>query len=215
MQKIRVIMLDDHEVFLLGLRMAIESNNDDIEVVGEAGSGAEFFALLKVTAADIALIDIEMPGMNGFDVAKRLKAEYPEMKILAVSAKNCADTIEQMLQIGINGFITKSNCKPTILAEAIHTIMQGLEYFGKDISGIISRIYVAHTKTTQVSNDFSEQEKRIIEYCHQGLPAKLIADRIGITARTVDWYKTQIFRKLGINSTLEMVKFAVKNGIIA
>ena len=214
MPKIRIIMVDDHELFLLGLRTAITCNYDDVEIVGEAGSGEELFVLLKVTAADIALIDIEMPGMTGIEVAKRLKIEYPEMKILVVSSKNCADTVEQMLQIGINGFISKSNCKPSILVEAIHSIMQGFEYFGKDISGIISRIYVAHKKTTQVSNEFSNQEKLIIEYCHEGLPAKLIADRIGINTRTVEWYKLQIFRKLGINSTLEMVRFAVEKGII-
>ena len=214
MQKTRVIMVDDHELFLLGLRMALECSTEDIEIVGEAGSGKELLALLKVVSADVALIDIEMPEMNGFELASHLKIKYPEMKILAVSANNTTKTVEKMLQIGINGFVSKNNCKPAILAEAIHTIMQGIEYFGRDISGIISRIYIAHTKTTQVSEEFSEQEKRIVEGCLQGLSSKLIADRVGITARTVDWHKSNIFRKLGINSTLEMVRFAVKNGII-
>jgi len=92
--------------------------------------------------------------------------------------------------------------------------MQGFDYFGTDISAIICRIYVAKKKTTKITSEFTEQEKRIIELCHEGLSAKLIADRLGITTRTADWHKSNIFSKLGINSTLEMVQFAVKNGII-
>ena len=93
-------------------------------------------------------------------------------------------------------------------------IMQGCEYFGKDISEIIYRIYVSKKGTTQVSQEFTEQEKRIIELCHEGLPGKLIADRLCISLRTVDNHKNHIFRKLGISNTMEMVRYALKNGII-
>ena len=207
-------MVDDHELFRLSLRTSIECHNTDIVIVGEAGSGATFFSLLKTVEADIVLLDIAMPGMSGFEIARRLKTENPEIKILAVSAENDFQTIEEMLQIGIEGFVSKSNCKPEILAEAIRSIMQGLDYFGRDISSIISRIYIAKKKTMQISEEFSEQEKKIIELCLEGLPAKLIADRLCITARTVDWHKSNMFSKLGINSTLELVQFAIKNKII-
>jgi len=162
----------------------------------------------------MVLLDIAMPGMSGFDIARRLKIERPDMKILAVSAENAASTIEEMLEIGIEGFVSKSNCKPDILADAIRSVMQGFDYFGKDISAIISSIYIAKKKTTHVGDEFSEQEKKIIELCIQGLPAKLIADRLSISTRTVDWHKSNMFSKLGINSTLELVRFAVKNKII-
>jgi len=216
MKKINVIIVDDHELFRLGVRTAIESRHPDISIIGEAKSGAEFYCLLKTVEAevDIVLLDIVLPDTTGIDIARRLKTEYPSLKILVISAENAASTVEAILQIGIDGFISKLNSNPDALAEAIRSIMQGFEYFGKDISNVISRIYVAQKKTTEVSNEFSEQEKRIIEYCHEGLPAKLIADRLGITTRTVDWHKSNIFRKLNINSTLEMVRFALKNGII-
>ena len=214
MEKIRVIMVDDHELFRLSLRTAIEYNHPDIVITGEAGSGAAFFELIKTVTADMVLLDIAMPGMSGFDIARRLKIERPDMKILAVSAENAASTIEEMLEIGIEGFVSKSNSKPDILAHAIRSVMQGLDYFGKDISEIISSIYIAKKKTTKVSEEFSEQEKKIIELCLEGLPAKLIADRLRISTRTVDWHKSNMFSKLGINSTLELVQFAVKNKII-
>ena len=214
METISVIIVDDHELFRSALRMAIENRHNDIVITGEAGSGAEFFDLLETVAADMTLLDIAMPGMNGIEIARRLKNERPEMKILAVSAENSAAKVEEMLQTGVEGFIGKSNCKPDTVAEAIRSIMQGYDYFGKDISGIISRIYVAKKKTKQISDEFTGQEKRIIEYCHQGLSAKLIADRMGVTSRAVEWHKANMFRKLGINSTLELMRYIVENKIV-
>jgi Response regulator containing a CheY-like receiver domain and an HTH DNA-binding domain len=214
MEKISLILVDDHELFRLSLRTVIESRNTDIVVVGEAGTGLAFFDLLQTLTADIVLLDIALPDISGIEIARRLKVERPNMKILAVSAENASSTVEEMLQIGIEGFVSKSNCKPDILADAIRSVMQGLEYFGADIAEIISRIYIAKKKTTRVSEEFSEQEKSIIELCLQGLSAKLIADRLKISTRTVDWHKSNMFSKLGINSTLELVQFVVKNGII-
>jgi len=92
--------------------------------------------------------------------------------------------------------------------------MQGLDYFGKDISDIISRIYIAKKKTMQVGEEFSEQERKIIELSFEGLPAKRIAERLKISARTVDWHKSNIFSKLGVNSTMELIQFVIKNNIV-
>ena len=215
MSIVKVIIVDDHELFRLGLKTAIESRHPDICIVGEAGLGADFFALLKNNVvADVILLDIMLPDMNGFQIARRLKTEYPNLKILIISAENTSSVIQEMLDIGVEGFISKFNSSPDMLVEAIRSIMQGFEYFGRDISDIINRIYIAKKKTTQVSAEFSEQEKHIIEYSQQGLSAKMIADRLNISTRTVDWHKSNIFRKLGINSSLEMVRFAVQNGII-
>jgi Response regulator containing a CheY-like receiver domain and an HTH DNA-binding domain len=214
MEEIRVIIIDDHELFRLSLRTAIECRYSDIIIVGEAGSGAEFFKLLETIDADIVLLDITMPGVSGIEIARRLKTNRPEIKILTVSAESALSTVEAMMEAGVDGFVSKSNCKPEILIEAILSIMQGLDYFGKDISDIISRIYIAKKRTMQVSEEFSEQERKIIELCLEGLPAKLIADRLNISARTVNWHKSNIFSKLGINSTLELIQFVIKNNIV-
>jgi DNA-binding NarL/FixJ family response regulator len=214
MSEIRIIIVDDHALFRLGLKTAIKSHYPDIIITGEAASGADFFDLLKTTAADLVLLDIILPDMNGMEIARRLKMEKPEIKILAISAENTANTVQEMLNIGIEGFISKYNGTTDTLIEAIRSIMQGFEYFGRDISDIISRIYIAKKRTTEISSEFTEQEKRVLEYCLKGLAAKQIADYLNITTRTVEWHKSNIFRKLGINSTVEMVQFAVKNGII-
>jgi DNA-binding NarL/FixJ family response regulator len=209
-----IIIVDDHELFRLGLRTAIENQHPDIIIAGEAGSGAELFALLKTTTADMLILDLMLPDMSGIEIARQLKTEQPNMKIIILSVDTTPSTIEEMLDIGIEGFISKLHSNTDTLTEAIRSIMHGFDYFGRDISDIIHRVYVAKKKTSEVSSEFSEQEKRIIECCQKGLSAKLIAEHLGINIRTVDWHKSNIFRKLGINSTIELIRFSVANGII-
>ena len=215
MNTINIILVDDVDLFRFGVRMSIELDHPDIEVVGEAKTGADFFELFEtVEAVDIVLLDIGLPDMSGVDIARRLRTERPEIKILAITADNSTSTIEKMLKIGVEGFVNKTNSNNDTPVEAIRSIMQGLEYFGRDISAIISRIFLVEKKNAKAAPDFTEQEKRIIEYCHEGLPAKLIADRLGISLRTVDWHKSNIFRKFGINNTAELVRYGLKKGII-
>jgi DNA-binding NarL/FixJ family response regulator len=213
-QTINVIIVDDHDFFRLGLRTAIETNHPDITIVGEAGNGADFFALLKTTNIELVLLDIMLPDISGIDIARRLKNEYPQIKILIISSETSPSTIEEILNVGVEGFISKFDSSMDTFAEAIRAVMQGLEYYGKDISRVISRIYLAKKKTPQVTSEFSEQEKRIIECCHEGLTGKQIANHLNIAYKTMEWHKANIFNKLGVHSTLELVQFAVKNGII-
>jgi DNA-binding NarL/FixJ family response regulator len=211
---IKAFLVDDHELFRLGVRTAIEKQYTDILIVGEAATGAEFFALLKTTKADIVLLDIMLPDTTGIQIAKRLKTDYPEMKILAISAENTADVVKQMLEIGIDGFISKRTGGVAELAQAIRSIMTGFEFFGKDIAEIIHRIYLTKKNTVEITNEFTNKEKQIIELCHKGLQAKEIARQLDISPRTVEAHKTNIFLKLGINNTAEMLRYALKNGII-
>ena len=213
-EKIKVIIVDDFDIFRTGVRTVFETRHPDVEVVGEAGSGDEFFALLREVAADIVLLDIDMPGMRGTEVARRLKKERPEMKILALSAMYTAEVVDEMVETGIEGFISKSQGGGDIPAEAIRSIMAGFEYYGRDISDVIRRVYVDKMKTKKISDEYTGVERRIMELCMKGHSAKMIAAELGNTARTVDWHKRQIFKKMGINSTAEMVRHALKKGII-
>ena len=209
---IQVIVVDDHRLFRLGLKAAFQYDYPDICLCGEANSGAELFALLGSTAADLVLLDINLPDIWGVEVARRLRSDYPAVKILAISGENTAETVQSMLEAGIDGFISKQHGDFDELAEAIRTVMSGLDYFGRDISFIIYDVFKSKKKTSVVPNEFTERE--IIELCRDGLPVKQIADRLGISPNTVNTHKERIFQKLGINNTIEMVQYALKNGII-
>lgn len=211
---INTILVDDHALFRLGVKTAITNGHADISIVGEADSGTALFRLLETTNPDIILLDIILPDMTGIDIARRIKKEYPGIKILAISAENTAGVVQDMLDIGIEGFISKRQGGADEIAQAIRAIMNGYDYFGNDISAIIYKIYVSKKRTAEVTAEFTTREREIIELCREGLLSKQIADRLSISSRTVDNHKSNIFRKLGINNTMEMVQYALKNGII-
>jgi len=162
----------------------------------------------------LVLLDVNLPDIWGVDVARRLRSDYPAVKILAVSAENTTETIHAMLEAGIDGFISKQRSDADELAQAIRTVMSGVEYFGRDISAIIFDVYVAKKKTSVVTGEFTNREREIILLCRDGLICKEIADRLGIAVNTVNNHKKNIFSKLGINNTMEMVQYALKHGII-
>jgi len=211
---IRIIIVDDHRLFRLGIKTVFETQYPDIQVAGEAECGKELFTVLDSTPADLVLLDINLPDMSGAEIARRLRSDYPAIKILAISAENALETIESMLEAGIDGFISKQKSGAEELAAAIRTIMDGLEYFGRDISSIIFSVYVAKKKTTDVSAEFTEREREVILACREGLLCKEIANRMNVSINTINTHKKRIFMKLGINTTMEMVQYALKNGII-
>ena len=211
---INAILVDDHALFRLGVKSSITNEHKDICVVGEADSGEALFNLLETVTPDIILLDIVLPDTTGVEIARKVRKEKPGIKILAISAENTSEIIHSMIDIGIEGFISKRQGSSGDIAEAIHTIMDGYEYFGSDISKIIYDVYVSRKNTTNTPPEFTEREKEIISLCRDGLLGKEIADRLNISPRTVDNHKNNIFKKLGINNTIEMVQYATKYGII-
>ena len=210
----KVIIVDDHKMFRIGLKYTFQLSCPEIEVTGEAGSGEELFLVLENTPADLILLDINLPGMSGVDIVTRLHQDYPEIKILVISAENSAESVLPMISAGINGFVGKESGDVEELFKAIQTVMSGLEYYNRDISSILFSVYVSKKETTNVTDEFSEREREIILLCKEGLMCKEISDRIGLSINTINTHKKKIFKKLGINTTLEMVQYALKKGII-
>jgi two-component system response regulator NreC len=209
-----IIIVDDHNFFRMMLKTTLQSSCPDIVVTGEAASGGELFRLLPHTKADLIVLDINLPDIWGVEATRRLRSEYPALKIIAVSGETSSETIQNMIEAGIDGFISKQYSGINELADAIHSVMNGVEYFGRDISSIIFDVYVAKKKTSAVTAEFTDREREIILLCRDGLLCKEIADRLNISVYTVNSHKRNIFQKLGINSTIEMVQYALKKGII-
>ncbi len=210
---INVFIVDDHLLFRMGIRTVL-ANSADITVVGEAAGGIEFFEKLNSTSIDIVLLDLILPDMQGIDIATRLKKEYPDIKILVLSSDTTSFSLQQLLKIGIDGFISKENAYAEELIKAIHSVMRGEHFYGKDICTILYNIFISKDKTRLDMPNLTEREMEIIKLCHSGLMSKEIANKLNISSRTVEMHKNNIFKKLGINSTLELVLYAMKNGII-
>jgi len=211
---IDIIIVDDHRLFRMGLRNTIKLACSDIHVIAEADSGEALFALPELATAHLVLLDINLPGMGGAAIASRLRRVYPNLKILAISAENDNNTIQTMLDAGIDGFISKQRGDADELANAIRSVVRGEEYFGRDIASIIYDVYVAKKKTSVITSDFTGRERDIMLLCREGLMCKEIADRLGVSVNTINTHKRNIYQKLGINNTMEMVQYAMKKGII-
>jgi DNA-binding NarL/FixJ family response regulator len=211
---IDIIILDDHDLFRLGIRSALQSTCPDVRIMGEANNGRELLRLLETETPDIVLLDIILPDISGIEIAQYLRQERPYIKILAISSENTEETLFSLLDIGINGFVSKRSGCAEVITRAIHAIAHGGEYFGLDTASIISDIYRSKREHKTVPIEFTKREIEIIQLCHIGMNAKEIADKLYISIRTVHTHKQNIFAKLGINNQMEMVHYALQHSII-
>lgn len=208
---VKLFIVEDHPLVRVGLKMALSQSDGRFVVVGESGSKAGFFKQLPEIDADVVILDIILPDGTGIEIAESLKQSHPDIKILVLSAETGEDTIASLVEIGIDGFVGK-NISSEELYTAIEYVADGAEYFGREISKIIREISIAKNAP---DDKFTDRETEIISLCSQGYVVKEIADRLNISIDTVNTHKYNIFKKLGINNSVELVRYAIKHGIIS
>lgn len=204
-------ILDDHELIRLGLRSILASTPHTVTIEA-AHADTLFEQLQSSTPCDLVLLDILMPGTNGIEVAQRLRAEYPDIKIIVVSMETKEYTIIHLMQIGIDGFISKNGPMDEVLA-AIQSVEEGVPYYGRDLAVLVRDIVDARLDKKS-SALLTKRELEIVESCCNGLTGQQVADKFHISLRAVNSHKTNIFNKLGLSSSVEMVRFAIEHGII-
>ena len=207
---IRILLVDDHPLMLMGIRSMLEGK-PGIEVVGTAGNGVEALEKAAALKPDVMMLDIVMPGMDGIELARRMRAEMPDIALLVLSSDTSLVTLEPLLNIGIDGFLPKTSDASSML-DAIRSVAEGYEYFGTDIARLIESISLAKKASDGL---FTPRELDVIRLSCKGLQYKEIAGRLGIKYLTVVTIKNNIFRKLGINNTVELVIYAVRKELIS
>lgn len=217
MNKIKVMLVDDHQLVRDGIKSLI-SDSFGIDIIGEASNATEFFKLLHLVIPDVVLMDISLPNMSGIEITKILKKDYPNMKVLMLSMYTSEDFIFNALKAGIHGYLPKNTTRDELLL-AIEEVFNGREYFSKSISNVILKSFVNSAKYGHMATDdklslLTKRETEILKLVVEGESNQLIADRLFISIRTVESHKTSIMRKLDLNSTIDLVKFALKNKII-
>jgi DNA-binding NarL/FixJ family response regulator len=206
-----IALLDDHDLIRLGLH-SILSNTTHCVSIDVANADALFEKLMSGTPCDLILLDILLPGTNGVEVAQRLRAEYPNIKIIVVSMEAKEYTIIQLMQIGIDGFISKNGPMEEVV-DAIDSVEEGVPYYGRDLAVLVRDIVDARLDKKS-SALLTKRELEIVEACCSGLSGQEVADKYHISLRAVNSHKTNIFKKLGLSSSVEMVRFALEHGII-
>mgnify|MGYP003536491455 FL=1 len=208
-----VIIVDDHPLIRLGIKSSLSVYKDEIRVVGEAPTADELFLMLPKVETDLILLDIQMPGMSSEDAVKKLKSEYSNIKIIIVSSNCEEETIFRLVELGIDGFVPKMS-DVTEIRNAIYKVSLGSNYYGGDMSKIIKAVNNSKKLSASLMSEFTDREKEVMHLCCDGLLSKEIASQLNISSRTVEMHKSNIFKKLGINSTIELLKWAIGHGVV-
>jgi len=216
-EKIKIILLDDHQMFRDGVKSVI-ADEPDINVIGAVGSGKELYELLENNSVDLVITDITMPEISGIEVAEYISKHYPHTKVLILSMHSGEEFILKALNAGASGYLPKETSIDELLS-AIHVIHGGNHYFNKAISEkIVNSVVQNREKTSDYQSKIDELTKReleILKLVVEGLSNKEIADRLFISIRTVDSHKNNMMNKLELKSTVELVKFAIKNKLVS
>lgn len=211
---IKILIADDHKLFREGT-ITLLSENQDIEIIGQAEDGKEAIKKAKETQPDILIIDIGMPMINGIEATRILKSEAPDIKIIALTMHSEKHFIKGMLEAGAYGYLFK-NCDYDELIQAIKTVYSGKKYLSDEITEVIIHDYVGKQNDIP-DNDpiLSEREMEILKLFAEGKSSREISETLFISVKTVGTHKQNILAKLELNSTADLVKYAIKKGIIS
>ena len=206
--KIRILLVEDHPLYRVGLHMALSYSGLACVLKSEAENVAQALDFLQHHSdeVDLILLDYFLPDGTGMDVLKVAKQRFPRIKVLLVSGENNNPELDAMIHEGLNGFVSK-DVTPQGLATVITSVFAGKDYFGHDSEELSS-------EGVQKNESLTQRELDIIRLCALGKTSKEIADELFISARTVESHKNKIFNKLGCDSTTEMVNYAFLNGLV-
>jgi DNA-binding NarL/FixJ family response regulator len=216
MKKIKIILVDDHQLVRDGIK-ALLTGIQDITVVGEASGAEELFSKLEIMTPDLVIMDISLPGISGIEITRKLCSEKPGIHVLILSMYTIEEFIFKSLNAGARGYLPKNTSREELL-QAIHAIHNGEEFFSESIAKVMLKSFVK-----RATNEDKESEKtaaaltgreiEILKLYVEGLINKEISDKLDISIRTVETHKNHIMRKLGLKSTVELVKYAIRNRI--
>lgn len=217
MKQISIFLVDDHQLVRDGIK-ALLTGLTDIVIIGEANSGHELMDQIGHATPDIILMDISLPDISGIDLTRQLSREHPGVKILILSMYTNEDFIFNALKAGAMGYLPKNTSRQELL-DAIYALNNGQEFLGSSISKVILKSYIRHAteedkSPESIQTPLSGREIEILRLYAEGLNNKEISEKLSISIRTVESHKNHIVRKLGLKSTVDMVKFAIRNKII-
>ena len=212
---IRLLIADDHEIFRDGLVLML-SRQPNLVLEGQAEDGLELLNMVKARQPDIVLTDIKMPRMDGIEATRHIRMHYPLVNIIALSMFDEENLIVDMLEAGAKGYLLKNADKPEIL-EAIACVYQNKEFYCQHTSARLESMIVKSKfnpgRKTEIP-EFTEREKDIVRLICLQFTAQEIADKLFLSKRTVEGYRTRILEKMSVKNTAGVVIYALKYGFI-
>ena len=210
MNTLRIFLVDDHAVVRSGLRALLESR-DNILVVGEAANGEKALELIPDAAPNIVLLDISMPGLNGIEVAKRIKTAMPAVRLIALSMHEDLEYVQGFLEAGGSGYVPKSSLEKQLL-DAIYAVARGEYYAPGNLLAQLAKEMAAPNPYRNAK--LTERELAVVRQVAQGRTYKEIARVLEIGEKTVATYRERAAEKLGIKSRAELVRWALEHHLL-
>ena len=216
MAKLRILLGDDHTLFRQGLRRIIEEH-PDWEVVGETGDGREAVKAAAALEPDVALLDINMPLLNGIDATRQIVRHGPRTRVLIVSMHANEAFVTRALQAGATGYLLKDSADTDLVA-GINAVAAGKSFFSPSVARVMLDDYVRHLASKGIVDRYdslSEREREIFQLIAEGHSNKEVAELLSISPTTVETHRAHILEKLNVHNTAELVLYAVRKGVIS
>ena len=213
-EKIRLLLVDDHAVVRSGLHMLLQAQ-PDMHIVAEAESGKEAVHLMRRHLPDVVLMDIQMPDMNGIEATKKIKAIRGETAVLALTMHEDDQYFFAMLQAGASGYVPK-RAAPDELVSAIRTVYRGEVFLYPSLASRLVQSYLGQSPEDENNtlDNLTPREKEVLTLIAEGLSNPEIAENLVISVKTVDRHRENIMQKLNLHSRVDLVKYAIKQGLI-
>jgi two-component system response regulator NreC len=206
---IRVILADDHHIVRQGLRLVLEKEH--IEVLGEASDGLEAIRLIQQLLPEIAVVDLDMPGLDGLGVLRETARLSPQTRTIILTRHMEEPYAVEALRIGARGYVLKTQASTDLVA-AIRHVDRGEVYLSPKISKAVVQAYLTNVEGPH--GQLSVRERQVLQLVGEGHSTKKIASLLGISVKTVDTHRTKVMEKLDIHQTAGLVRYAIRNGLL-
>ncbi|MBI3764769.1 MAG: response regulator transcription factor [Chloroflexi bacterium] len=212
--KIRVLIADDHTIFRAGVRLLLEAE-PDIAVVGEALNGDEAAALAESLRPDVILMDIAMPGTNGLEATRRIKARWPEMQVLVLTMHRSDEYFFEVLKAGASGYVLKA-AETNELIGAIRAVARGEVFLHPTMAGQLLKDYLSRSSEPEAGAQpaLTPREKEILRLLTDGYSNTEIAERLVVSPSTIHSHRTNLMKKLNLSSRHELIQYARQRGLM-
>lgn len=215
MKSLRIMLADDHQLLRLGVR-TILSEHSDWEICGEASNGREAVEMAEKLRPDVVVMDLNMPELNGLEATRQILHAVPRIEVLVLTYEESESLIEAVIEAGARGYVLKNDLSQ-VLTRAVESLSQHRPFFtSKAAEVLLNRSLRRHTAAEDpiTTLALTSREREVVQLVAEGKSTKEVATLLGISVKTAENHRTNIMRKLKINSVTDMVRYAIRNKII-